>query len=241
MVIPLQHKLTLAQIRENERNSHKEIYSTEALYSGDSWLKKPVKTVTDLFPYFEAHTSLRVLDLGCGVGRNCIAIAQQFQDIPCRIDCVDILDFAIETLQDNARKFGVSESIHGITCALEAYPIPENTYDLILAVSALEHVDSESSFRRKMAEIKDGVRKSGMVCLIINSGVREYDKQTGEAVDAQFEVNLPTESLQALLSEIFAGWEIVKSTVREQRYDIPRGARICDLHSNVVTYVAKNG
>ncbi len=235
----MEQEMTLAQIRENERKSHIEVYREKELYVQGSWLEKPVKTVMDLLPCFAGRKQMRILDLGCGVGRNCIALAQHFQHIPCTIDCVDILDLSIEKLRENAKKFHVAEAIHPTVESIEKFSIARNSYHWIIAVSALEHVDSEKTFTHKLFEIRDGIQKDGIVCLIINSDVREYDSVTGTPLPPQFEVNLPTEALQTLLSQVFDGWEILKSSVRTQRYDIPREKCISDLRSNVVTFVAK--
>lgn len=231
----------LQQIRENERKSHIEMYSSEELFSEGSWLRKPIKTILNLMPKFSDYRELNVLDLGCGVGRNCIAIAQQYRNIDCTIDCVDILPLAIEKLMQNAREFGVEESIRGVVLPIEEYAIRENHYDLIIAVSALEHIDSVESFNNKLVEISWGIRENGIVCLVINSEVTEMRKETGEEVPAQFEVNLPTEELQNLLQGIFADWAVIKSTVQEQQYDIPRDWGISDLKTRVVSFVARKG
>ena len=231
--------MNIQNIRESERNSHTELYSSEELYKEGSWLNKPIKTVTDLFTLFADDKELRVLDFGSGVGRNSIAIAKQFQKISCRIDCVDILELAIEKLMENARRFEVEECIHGMVCPIEEFNIPQNTYDLILAVSALEHIDSKESFEKKLEEMKDGIKPQGVICLVINSEVREKNKETGEPLVPQFEVNLPTEELQELLSEAFVGWEPLKSTVRGQQYGIPRSGCISELSTNVVTFVVR--
>lgn len=228
----------LYQIRQSEANSHTELYRTNKLYESEGWLKKPVKAVLDLLSHFDGYTSLRVLDLGCGIGRNSIAVAQYFLDIDCLIDCVDILEFAIEQLQEYAKVYDVAAHINGITQTLEAFPIKEDSYDLTLAVSALEHVDSKESFVRMQKEIKDGTRKKGAVCFIINSEVREFDSQTHKPLPAQFEVNIPTEELLTLLHQTFSGWEILVSKVKEQCYQIPRDSRIANLHTNVVTFIA---
>lgn len=229
----------LEQIRDSERKSHIEIYTDSELYQEGSWLRKPIKTVLNLMPLFQDYQELHVLDLGCGVGRNCISIAQHYKDIPCTIDCVDILDLAIEKLYANAEKYEVQASIRGIVCAIEEYPIMESHYDLILAISALEHVDSRESFVNKLCEMQAGAQKGGIVCLVINSQVRETDKSTGARIPAQFEVNLSTEELQMLLNRTFAGWTILKSTTQSQQYDIPREQGICELISNVVSFVAR--
>jgi len=229
----------LAKIRESERKSHIEMYSNEELYKEGSWLKKPIKAVLDLLPFFEDYEELNALDLGCGVGRNSIAIARAYPNIPCRVECVDILELAIEKLTDNAKEYGVEKSVRGIVAPIEEFSIKENTYDLILAVSALEHIDSRESFGYKLREIRDGIRKGGIVCLIINSEVKEKDKETGEELLPQFEVNLQAEELQGLLHTTFAGWEILKNTVKEQQYDIPRDGITSDLKTKVVTLIAR--
>ncbi len=229
----------LQQIRQSERNSHMEIYSSKELFEPGSWLQKPIKTVLDLIPLFQNHHKLCILDLGSGVGRNCIPFAQTYPNIPCTIDCVDILDFAIEKLQTNAQKYNVASSINGILSPIEDFVITKDKYDLIMAISALEHIDSEVSFVNKLREMREGIRKNGIVCLVINSNVVEKEKETGTPVPPQFEVNLSTTHLQALLNDIFQGWEQIKFTVRSQQYDIPREGFVSDLTTDVVTFVAR--
>lgn len=227
------------QIRESERRSHITQYRNTGSNQSESWMSRPVKTVQDLLPHFAEYSELRVLDFGCGVGRNCIPIAKEFSGIPCRIDCVDILDIAVEKLTENAEKNGVASGIHGIVSSIEDYPIRKNAYDLILAISALEHVASEECFVSKLKEMKQGVREKGIACLILNTNVREFVKETGEKASAQFEVNLSTEKMRTILMDIFCDWQILKDTVIEQSYDIPRDFGISKLETTVVTLAAR--
>lgn len=229
----------IEKIRDSERKSHTSIYSSETLYSSDSWLKKPIKTVQELVPHFKGYNNLRVLDLGCGVGRNSIFIADKFAENGCRIDCVDILDIAIDKLQVNADELGVSDCIHGFVDTIEHYPITIGTYDLIIAVSALEHVESKEIFLNKLREIRDGIKPDGIVCLVINSDVREKNKETLEDLEPQFEINLSTKELQSCIDDIFSEWDTIKRTVSYQEYDIPRDDVTSHLTTNVVTYVGQ--
>lgn len=230
----------LRKIRESEEKSHTEMYSNTQLYQGDGWLKKPIKTVQELIPLFDGYQKLRVLDLGCGVGRNCLEIASQYKHIDCRIDGVDILPLAIEKLNENAMEHDVEDHILGVVKAIEEYEIQSHSYDLILAISALEHVESNGVFVQKLLEIREGIRENGIVCLIINSNVKEYNKDTKEQVPAQFEINMQTEELEKVLKEVFVDWSVLKSTILEQQYDIPREWGISNLRTSVVTFVAKN-
>ncbi len=226
----------LKSIREAEKQSHIEVYSTAKLFESGSWLQKPVKTVTDLFEFFKDYKKFNVLDLGCGVGRNCIPVANEFKN-KCSIDCVDILDYAIDELKKNSIEYNVENEINCIVSPIDEFIIKENHYDFIFAVSALEHVDSVESFKVKLMEIRNGTRKDGIVCLIINSEITEFNKETGERLTPQFEVNLNTQELISLLNDTFDGWKTIKSSVRKQRYDIPRQNCISDLSTDVVTYV----
>lgn len=180
-----------------------------------------------------------MLDLGCGIGRNCIAVAQFYKNITCNVNCVDLLELAIEKLNENAKIHDVSTQIHGIVQAIEEYQIEKEKYDFIMAISALEHINSKDAFEQKLIEIRNGIRQNGIVCLVINSNVQEWDKTTKQKLDAQFEVNYATEELKELLHDIFQDWEVFKFSTQEQQYDIPRENGLCELKTNVVTLVAR--
>ena len=229
----------LNHIRQAEAESHTQAYTNHSLFSPGSWLAKPVKTVLELLPLFEGYTQFTALDLGSGVGRNSIPVAQHFSGIPCRVDCVDILELAITKLNENAQQYGAENSIRGIVSAIDDYEITADSYDLVMAISALEHIASQSAFEKKLAEIRDGLRHGGIACLIVNSGVIEHDKATGQELLPQFEVNLPTSQMQDLLEKTFAGWQVIKHTIVHQKYDIPRGNCIANLETDVVTYVVR--
>ena len=229
----------LDEIRKAEAESHTQAYTSHLLFSPGSWLAKPVKTVMELLPLFEGYTQFAALDLGSGVGRNSIPVAQHFSGIPCRVECVDILELAIAKLNENAQQYEVENCIRGIVSSIDDYEIAADSYDLILAVSALEHIASQSAFEKKLTEIRDGLRPGGIACLIVNSGVMEHDKATGQELLPQFEVNLPTSQMQDLLENTFVDWQVVKHTIVHQKYDIPREHGIPDLETDVISYVVR--
>lgn len=171
--------------------------------------------------------------------KNCIAIAQSYKNISCKIDCVDILDIAIEKIYDNAKQLGVASSINGIIKPIENYCIEENKYDLVIVVTALEHIDSKKSFLSNLYEISNGIRNNEIVCLVINSDVKETEKSTGKEIPAPVDVNLSIPKLQVVLKENILGFPIIKATVSEQQYDIPRGDVISNFKTKVVIFVAR--
>lgn len=118
----------LDKIRKAEADSHTYAYTNHSLFSPGSWLEKPVKTVIDLLPLFEGYTNFRALDLGCGVGRNSIPVAQYFSSISCQVNCVDILELAISILNENAHQYGVENCIQGIISPIDNYKIESDSY-----------------------------------------------------------------------------------------------------------------
>lgn len=116
----------LTRIRESEKNSHIETYTKENLYDKNSWLQKPIKTVRELIPLFGEYKELRVLDLDCGIGRNSICIAETYQNITCTVDCVDLLEIAIEKLQLLLEDIFSDWRILKTGVSAQEYDIPRN-------------------------------------------------------------------------------------------------------------------
>ncbi len=229
----------LDKIRQAEKESHIETYTTNELFQQGTWLKKPIKTIIDLFPLFDEYSSISILDIGSGVGRNSIPLAQHFANIQCLIDCVDILDLAIDKLRQNSVIYGVEKNIQGYVLPIDDFEIQSDVYDMIVAVSALEHIESEAAFALKLKEIQSGLKKYGVFCLVANSEVSENDKETGELLEPQFEVNMQTIKMQELLMETFRDWDVLKLTVVPQTYIIKRENVDVSLSTNVITFLVR--
>ncbi len=195
----------VTRIRESEEKSHIETYTKKKLYSSDSWLSKPIKTVCEVGKIFSNYERIRILDL----------------------------------LNQNAVEHGVNGCINGIVKSIEDFSIEPEAYNLIMAVSALEHVDSKNSFITKLEEIKQGIKSDGIVLLVLNSEVREINVDTYEELEPQFELNLPTDEIQELLDDAFVNWKVIKKRINAQEYDIPREKITSRLSSNVITYVVR--
>jgi methylase of polypeptide subunit release factors len=67
---------TFNRARRKEIEYHEKFYAETELFQPGSWLSRPVKVVLESLPQKD---NIQVLDLGCGVGRNSIPIAQQIQ------------------------------------------------------------------------------------------------------------------------------------------------------------------
>ncbi|MED3616156.1 class I SAM-dependent methyltransferase [Bacillus wiedmannii] len=226
-------------IRQEEKKYHDLCYEQYKLFETGSWLYKPVKTVMDLMNYFEGQNNLQVLDLGSGVGRNSIPIAQKIKNANGTVTCVDLLDSALTKLQTYSKEHDVFEVIKTEQVAIENYYIQPDTYDYIVAVSSLEHVKSEEDLTNLLHSMKKGTKTGGINCLIINSNIQEIDLHTKEELDALIEINLPTEHMIYLLKNIYKEWKEIKIEIKELAYNIVRNGKHIQLKTNAITFVVQ--
>lgn len=229
----------LKRIREEEKEYHDYCYDNYKLFEKGSWLNKPVRTVMELVPMLSDLHDIQILDLGCGVGRNSIPLAQALKGIGVQIHCVDFLDSALEKIEQYSSAFEVNDQISLINADIGSYEIKENTYDLIIAVSSLEHVDSVESLRLVLQRMEKGTRNGGVNCLIVNSEVTETDLETQTSLEALIEINVSTDEMRSLLGDAYSDWEILKTTVNSLRYQIVRNQKPVVLTTNALTYVVK--
>lgn len=187
---------------------------------------------------YEGYSNINILDLGCGVGRNVIPWALKFKDI-IHIECVDILDTAIKKLEEYFSYYQISDTLTSCVLPLENYDIKENHYDLILAISSLEHIEDLDTFLNILQKIRKGLNRQGIVCLIINSEVIETTLDTMENLPPQFEINLGSEELFGVLDSNFSEHKVLKRTLKKQTYQTTRNNREVKINTNVITYIAK--
>lgn len=226
-------------IRNEEKKYHDYCYENYKLFEEGSWLYKPVKTVMDLLPLLDNKDNLKVIDLGCGVGRNSIPIAEAIKDRNGKVVCVDILDSALNKLKEYSNEYHVEDIIQTEKADIGNYEIQPNEFDLVVAVSTLEHVNSEAIFDKVVRQMADGTKDNGVNCLIVNSELEEIDLETKVKLDALMELNLSTETMINKLSSIYSEWSVLKTIVKPLEYNIIRNEKPVLLKTNAITYVVR--
>lgn len=229
----------IEHIRQEEKRYHDSCYDRYNLFEPGSWLHRPVKTVLEQLEHFTAYTQLNMLDLGSGIGRNSIPLAQSLQGRSGRVVCVDLLQSAIDKLLDYSKQYEVESLIDARLSDIEHFVIEPDAYDFIVAVSSLEHLSSEQALVSKLQEMVAGTKASGVNCIIIGSGIREVKMETNVELDPMFEINLPTERMLQLLDTQYAGWDVQMRFVKPLAYEIDRDGASVQLTTDCITYVAK--
>jgi len=226
-------------IRKKKKEYHDDCYAHTELFKPGSWLHKPVKTIMDVLDLFEDRTEIHVLDLGCGVGRNCIPIAQRFLHKDVTITCVDLLESAIIKLEEYSQRFHVRDKIIPVLSDIADYHFPECYFDLIFSVSSLEHLDSESTFDRVLQRIISATKPEGINCFIFSTNIKETLMETGESIDPMYELIFDSNDLLNKFECMYKGWKLLKHTVKPYSVEIKRDDQKILLESEVFTWVVQ--
>ena len=229
----------IVRIRAEERKYHEACYDNYTLFEAGTWLHKPVKSVMDMLDFFADYESLSVLDLGCGVGRNSIPMAKRLQGKSGNVVCVDLLQSALDKLMTYSDQHGVSSQIRPHLSDIADYVIPADHYDYIVAVSVIEHVESESKLASLLSNMALGTKIGGITCIIMNSNIEEVDTETGERLEALMEINLTTEQASAYLKNAFEGWTVIMSTMKPLVFNIEREKRNILLKTDCLTWIVQ--
>jgi tellurite methyltransferase len=229
----------LEEIRLKEKLYHDEFYQNVKLFTNGTWLQMPVRTVMDTFESLPKKTDVKVLDLGCGVGRNSIPVAQQLEGANSKVVCVDLLESAITKLEEYAHEFGVADKLELVQLDISDFNISSHYFDYIISVSALEHLDSILTFQRVLNTLKLGTNEQGVHCFIISSNIQETEIDTGLRLDPMFELQFKTDTLMNILRNTYTDWAVSRETVAEYSLEIVRDDKRVLLKSDVVTWIAQ--
>ena len=207
------------QARDATQAYHEELYSSKILFQKDSsWLETPKKEIISLVERnFLGKKNITALDLGSGVGRNAIPIAQMIGKYGGRVRCVDYLHIAIDRLVEYTKKYHVRQFIDGVVSPIEDFFIQPDTYDFIIAHSVLSHVENKEKMIQVMKNMAQGIRKNGIVYIYLITNTKEFDTKSGNEQKHQAEVDISFTKASSLLKSIFRGWKI--QALRKEPYE----------------------
>ncbi|MGH3283422.1 MAG: class I SAM-dependent methyltransferase [Streptosporangiaceae bacterium] len=118
----------------------------------------------------------RVLELGCGQGRNATYLAS----LGCRVDAVDFSAQAIGWAEERARRAGVTVDFQ--CCSIFDAAVPEGAYDLVYDSGCFHHVPPHR--RKAYVGLVDHALRAGgsygLVCFRPEGGSGYTDQQVYE-------------------------------------------------------------
>ncbi|PZE21354.1 class I SAM-dependent methyltransferase [Paenibacillus xerothermodurans] len=229
----------LELIRKEEKKYHEKCFENYKLYEKGSWLHQPVPVIMEYASRLSLGQPVQILDLGCGVGRNSIPLAKMAMPSGGRVHCVDLLEVAVEKLREYAKQFQVQPAITADTADIGEIAIREDTYDYIVAASSLEHVKSQEVFEKVLRRMAEGTKRGGMNCIVMNTDIEEYDKQSGRPRKTLIEVVMRKPDVLYRLRSNYADWEQLHVSVQPMELEIDRDGESVIMRAQTVSFVAR--
>jgi SAM-dependent methyltransferase len=148
----------------------------------------------------------RVLELGCGNGRNAVHLAS----LGCTVDAVDFSAQAIEWAQARAKSAGAAVALQ--FCSIFDTTFPDGSYDLVYDSGCFHHLPPHR--RRDYVDLVDRALKPGgsygLVCFRPEGGSGYTDQQVYERASLGGGLGYSEDRLRAL-------WDTPPFRVRELR------------------------
>jgi len=218
---------------------HKAYYSRFKLFEDGSWLAHADEPLMALLSYLEG--TIEILDLGCGVGRNAIPMAQELlkQNKQARITGVDILVESIDLLNEYARLYKVEGIIKGVLADNDEFVLAANQYDLIAAISTLEHSQDKSKVLALMNDIAGAVKHGGFVRIEMTTNRKVVDALSGEQIATFVETPLDRIEVEEMLNQVFAGWNVITKSIDPYEETLVKDQRSVNWSSTQINFTAQ--
>jgi SAM-dependent methyltransferase len=187
---------------------HEEFYARHELFEAGSWLHRPSPFVLRSLEHLDVRGRVLVLDLGCGVGRHTLPIAGSLPPGSYVVG-VDLIPYAAERLKDNAAQAQLASAIQPVVADLDTIGLAPRSLDLLVSVSALEHVPGLEALESVLQRCRDATKPSGLHALIIGTDKVEIDARGGVR-PARVEFHLPTEDAKSVLERVYGDWEWIE-------------------------------
>jgi SAM-dependent methyltransferase len=132
---------------------------------------KPLVLFAEILDFPKMH---KVLDAGCGIGRNAIYLAQK----GCEVHAVDYSTKALTMLDDAARRSSVQEHIKTYRCKLQkTFPFETSLFDLVLDSYVFCHFVDDNFRENYRRELHRVTKPGGFVFSSVFSFEDEYYKE----------------------------------------------------------------
>lgn len=145
-------------------------------YTQPQLITKDIKPQKDFFRFLgwmkknknmDLNSGIKVLDLGCGVGRNAYYMAEHYGAQ------VYAWDFSEKAIQKGKKLFSHNNLILEKRDMTQTFPLPDSSVDLILDITASNAL-SESGRKKYLSEMNRVLRAGGY--LYIRTLAKEGDK-----------------------------------------------------------------
>ena len=194
-----------AQGRAETLRYHEDLYESTPLGAADSWLLEPDQLVLKALTLCGGANPIQAFDLGAGVGRHTIPMAQGLA-AGSKVIAVDVIPSAIAHLKANCAAAGVLDMVTPVVGDLEKFTFDTSmALGLIVGFSAVEHVSSITAMRGLLCRCAAATAPGGLIALGIFAD-RIEELADGTIRPALVEFELDSTTVHSLLDEVFSSW-----------------------------------
>jgi SAM-dependent methyltransferase len=138
------------------------------------WGTEPAESVQELADLLSELPAPRVLDVGCGEGKNAFYLASQ----GIKVDAFDISELAISNA---INAWSEVAGLRWHVADLATYPLLENSYNAIIATGSLHCLISKNSVEKAIARIKLATAPGGYnVISVFNDRAQDLSGHSGD-------------------------------------------------------------
>jgi len=173
----------------------------------EEYWRKPADEIYPVAFRWKDKGYKKVLDLGCGVGRNSIFLSQMGFEI----DAFDLSPTAIEELTYKIKnlKLNIRTKIGDML----QLPYPNEHFDSILAIHSIYHTDMEG-LKTVIGEMKRVLGDNGEIFFTLNSKMSpSFKTPTNKIVDEH--TIIKTEGLEKGIPHTFVDYEDIKTLLED--------------------------
>lgn len=218
---------------------HQKLYEKNKLYEKGSWLEKPEPEIAELIDRLRYLYKSNILDLGSGVGRNVIPLAQALSNNNPRIICVDYLKTATNQLRVYSKKHNVDQFIFPIHSKVEDYEIEKNHFDLIIAHGILVYLENEKKLNETIRNMIQGTKTNGFNYLSINADIKQQHLNTKKEMKTVLEIKLNSDEVISMMKDFYKDWKILmlKKNPFKELYE--KNGKMIQYYCNFVVCIAQ--
>ncbi len=184
--------------------------------------EKPSQIILRFFDFLKekkVNLSGRVVDIGCGKGRNAIFLAKE----GLMVSCLDFIDSALREIEIRASKEKISQLIQTKNCYIsEKWDFPDNYFDF--AIDCYASIDIESNMGRKTCinEMFRCLKPGAFAAVAVVAADDPYESSSANVSPAKeincviwtknnkFQKNYTLNEIENTYSNNFILWEITK-------------------------------
>jgi SAM-dependent methyltransferase len=178
----------------------------------DKWLNPCVESAF-LAERWQSKGFKRFLDLGCGLGRHSVYMAQKGFDVT----AVDLSDLGVSHLNEWAVKENLA--VKTTVCDMLTLPFADNSFDCIMAYNVIYHTDTPG-FIKAMEEITRVLKPGGEVFITLiskstpafqnSADCRRIDENTVLLDEDETERDVPHFYVDIEdIKKLFSGWTFI--------------------------------